>query len=110
MHAGRVKPGKEWLLVTLRAINELERAIQDFLVNGFHPLLVERTSILAILLAPFAKARILYYYEEHDYLPSLVTIMQHAGAIYDVSFNNVPRYNFTEDFVTYLIGDTPAFR
>ena len=35
----------------------------------------------------------------------LITIMQHAGAIYDVAFNDVPRYNFTEEFVSYLVGD-----
>jgi len=46
-----------------------------------------------------------YYYEDHEYLLSLMTIMQHADAIYDVAFNDVPRYNFTEDFVSYLIGD-----
>jgi hypothetical protein len=46
-----------------------------------------------------------YYYEDHEYLSSLITIMQHAGAIYDVAFNNVPRYNFTEEFVSYLIGE-----
>lgn len=46
-----------------------------------------------------------YYYEDHEYLTSLTTIMQHAGAIYDVAFNDVPRFNFTEEFVSYLIGD-----
>lgn len=46
-----------------------------------------------------------YYYESHDYLSSLMTIMEHAGAIYDITFNDVPRYNFTEEFVSYLIGD-----
>ena len=48
----------------------------------------------------------IYYYEDHKYLPSLMTIMQHAGAIYDIAFNDVPRYNFTEEFVSYLIGET----
>ncbi len=47
-----------------------------------------------------------YYHEDHDYLLSLMTIMQHAGAIYDNAFNKVPRYNLTEEFVSYLIGDT----
>ena len=46
-----------------------------------------------------------YYHEDHEYLPSLMTIMEHAAAIYDIAFNNVPRYNFTEEFVSYLIGD-----
>ena len=46
-----------------------------------------------------------YYYEDHDYLSSLMAIMQHAGAIYDIAFNDVPRYNLTEEFVSYLIGD-----
>ena len=46
-----------------------------------------------------------YYFEDHDYLGSLMTIMEHVGAIYDSSFNDVPRYNFTEEFVSFLIGD-----
>jgi hypothetical protein len=46
-----------------------------------------------------------YYYEDHEYLDSLITIMQHTGAIYDTAFNSVPRYNFTEEFVSYLIGE-----
>jgi hypothetical protein len=46
-----------------------------------------------------------YYYDEHEYLGSIITIMEHAGAIYDIAFNSVPRYNFAEEFVSYLIGD-----
>lgn len=46
-----------------------------------------------------------YYYDDHEYLPSFMKIMEHAGAIYDVTFNSVPRYNFTEGFVSYLIGE-----
>ncbi|MBX4900368.1 hypothetical protein [Rhizobium bangladeshense] len=43
--------------------------------------------------------------EDHDYLPSIMTIMIHAGAIYDITFNRVPRYNFRQEFVEYLIGN-----
>ena len=46
-----------------------------------------------------------YYYEEHEYLSSMMTIMEHTGAIYNAAFNDVPRYHFTEEFVSYLIGD-----
>lgn len=46
-----------------------------------------------------------YYYEDHKFLPSMMTIMEHADAIYDIAFNSVPRYNFTEEFVSYLIGE-----
>lgn len=45
-----------------------------------------------------------YYHEDHPYLLSLMTIMEHARAVYDVTFNRVPRYNFTEEFVSFLIG------
>lgn len=45
-----------------------------------------------------------YYYEQHEYLASFMTILEHEGAIYEVTFNSVPRYNFTEDFVAYLLG------
>jgi hypothetical protein len=46
-----------------------------------------------------------YYYEDHDYLLSIITIMEHAYAVYDISCSDIPRYNFTEDFVSFLIGD-----
>ena len=46
----------------------------------------------------------MYFLEDHDSLMSLMTIMEHAGAIYDIRFNRVPRYNFTEEFVEHLIG------
>lgn len=46
-----------------------------------------------------------YFYEDHEGLGSIMTIMEHVGAIYDIQFNKVPRYNFTEEFVRYLIGD-----
>lgn len=46
-----------------------------------------------------------YYYEEHENLASLMTILQHYGAIYDITFNNVPRYNLNEEFVSYLLGE-----
>jgi hypothetical protein len=49
-----------------------------------------------------------YYLEDHPYLMSMVTIMEHVGAIYDVAFNQVPRYNFTEAFVSFLIGESPS--
>jgi hypothetical protein len=46
-----------------------------------------------------------YFYEDHEYLQSIITIMEHVGAIYDVAFNRVPRYNFRESFVSFLIGN-----
>jgi hypothetical protein len=45
-----------------------------------------------------------YYYEDHEYLDSFMRIMENAGAISDTSINSVPRYGFSEEFVTYLIG------
>jgi len=48
------------------------------------------------------------YFEEDDYGPylrSMMTILIRAGAIYDVTSTRVPRYNFNEDFVSFLIGD-----
>jgi len=47
-----------------------------------------------------------YYYEDHDFLSSIITIMEHFDAIYDIAFNDVPRYNFTEPFVSFMIGDS----
>jgi hypothetical protein len=47
-----------------------------------------------------------YFNEEHEDLLAVMTIMVHVGAIYDVAFNQVPRYNLTEEFVSYLTGET----
>lgn len=46
-----------------------------------------------------------YFEDQHPYWHSIMTIMTHVGAIYDSRFNRVPRFNFTEDFVSFLIGD-----
>ena len=45
-----------------------------------------------------------YYHEDHDDLLAKLQICEHYGAIYDVRRNDVPRWNFTEDFVEYLLG------
>ncbi len=45
-----------------------------------------------------------YIYEEHEYLTSVMTIMEHANAIDEVTFNSVKRYKFTEEFVSFLVG------
>ena len=47
----------------------------------------------------------IYFEDEHEFLSSIMTIMLHAGAIYDARMNRVPRYNFTEEFVRFLIGN-----
>lgn len=46
-----------------------------------------------------------YFYEDHEYLDSQMTILEHADAIYDIAFNKVPRFNFTEEFVSYLLDE-----
>jgi hypothetical protein len=49
--------------------------------------------------------RFVYYDQEHEYLRPLMTIMADMGAISDITYNDVSRYNFSEDFVSYLIGE-----
>lgn len=46
-----------------------------------------------------------YYYGDHPNVMAIMTIMIHFRAIYAVKFNEIPRYNLTEEFVSYLIGD-----
>jgi hypothetical protein len=46
-----------------------------------------------------------YYFEEHEQLLAVMTIMEHAGAIYSVKYNDVDRFNFTEEFVSFLMGE-----
>lgn len=43
-----------------------------------------------------------YYFEDHENLKPMVKVMQNHDAVIDVTFNNVDRFEFTEDFVEYL--------
>lgn len=45
-----------------------------------------------------------YYHEDHDELLAKLQICEHYGAIYDVRRNSVPRWNLSEDFAEYLLG------
>jgi hypothetical protein len=45
-----------------------------------------------------------YYLEDHDELLAKLQICEHFDAIYDAQRNNVPRWNFSEDFADYLLG------
>jgi hypothetical protein len=47
-----------------------------------------------------------YFFEDHEQLLGIMTIMEHGRAIYSAKFNRVDRYNFTEEFVSYLMGDS----
>src|SRR5258708_18192357 len=58
MHPAWIDPHEEGLLVAVCAIDELRRGLEEFLIDGFHALLGERTGILAFLFAPGAKTGI----------------------------------------------------
>lgn len=45
-----------------------------------------------------------YYHEDHGELLARLQVFEHYGAIYDVRRNDVPRWNFTEEFAEYLLG------
>lgn len=43
-----------------------------------------------------------YYFENHEHLQEKMTVCENYGAIVNITFNNVDRYEFTENFVEYL--------
>ncbi len=43
-----------------------------------------------------------YYFEDHDSLREKMKICENYGAIVNITYNNVDRYEFTEDFAEYL--------
>lgn len=43
-----------------------------------------------------------YFYEDHDELLGKLNVMANFGALIDMKFNDVYRYEMTEDFVDYL--------
>lgn len=48
------------------------------------------------------KKIVAYYFEDHEDLLSKLLILEGCGFIKNVAFNDVERYNFTEDFVSLL--------
>ena len=59
VHTGRIEPGEERLLVAVRAVDEVKRGAEKFLVHCLHAFLGEWAGIGAALLAPLAETRIL---------------------------------------------------
>ena len=58
VHAGRVEPDEERLLVLRWRVDELEVGVEHLLVDRLHPLLGERAGVLAALLAPLPEAAV----------------------------------------------------
>ena len=58
VHPGRIEPDEERLLVLVGAVDEVERSVEELPVHGLHPLLGDRASVLALLLAPRSEARV----------------------------------------------------
>ena len=56
VHARRVEPEEERLAVGLGLVDELERVIEDLVVDRLHPLRIERPGVLDLLLADLAPA------------------------------------------------------
>jgi hypothetical protein len=57
MHAGRIEPNKEGLVIGLGLVDEVQSKVADFVIYCFHPLGIERAGILDPLLADLAPAR-----------------------------------------------------
>lgn len=58
MHPRRVEPDEERLLVDPRLVDEGQGLVADLLVDGLHPVRVERAGVLDPLLADLAPARL----------------------------------------------------
>lgn len=45
-----------------------------------------------------------YYFEEHEHLLEKMKLCENYGAVTNITFNNVDRFEFTEKFAEYLEG------
>lgn len=43
-----------------------------------------------------------YYFQDHEHLREKIKLCENYGAVVNITFNNVDRYEFTEDFAEYL--------
>src|SRR5258708_4173125 len=58
VHPSRVEPDEERLLRIMRAVDEIERGAEELFVHRLHALLRQWVRVLAFLLAPRPKARV----------------------------------------------------
>ncbi len=45
-----------------------------------------------------------YYLDEHEDLEGKLQVLENLGHVHDITYNNVRRFLFQEDFVDYLTG------
>src|SRR5262245_19396051 len=58
MHAAGIEPHEERFFVTVRSVDEVDRGLEELLVDRLHAFLCERSRVLASLLAPWTEAGI----------------------------------------------------
>jgi Putative DNA-binding domain len=49
-----------------------------------------------------------YYFEDHTYLRNKLRILENYGLIYEITYNNVNRFIFSEELVEYLVRNSPV--
>ncbi|MER9408178.1 hypothetical protein NKI36_29675 [Mesorhizobium caraganae] len=49
------------------------------------------------------KVVFMYFLQDYDNLRGFIDVMENYGAIYDVDVGKIPRYNYNEDFIEYLV-------
>jgi hypothetical protein len=101
-------------VVRSRSFSALERKLPELVGEMREDLLKKPLTREIIALSrkwtynPGAKPYFAYYFEDHDDLLSKLHICQNYGAIRDAKYNNVDRFNLSEDFVDYLLHDHSA--
>lgn len=48
---------------------------------------------------------LIYYFEEHSYLRGKLRILENYALVYDITFNNVPRFVMAEELAAYLLEE-----
>ena len=95
VHAGRVEPQEERLVVGLGLVEELERQVADLVVHGLHALRAQLARVLDLLLADLAPARIhggvvdvgrprVEHVARADLRPQILRIVRMAGVFHRV--------------------------
>jgi Putative DNA-binding domain len=49
-----------------------------------------------------------YFFEKHTYLRNKLRILENYGLIYEITYNDVARFVFSEELVSYLISNAQA--
>lgn len=99
---------RDFSIIISRSYKKLEAMMPD-LIQEMREDIIENQLMRTLLLryrelsyGGVSEPCLIYYHEDHEQLQGKLKIMRNYRAVIDLSYNDVQKFEFTEDFIDYL--------